>query len=643
MGGAVMETKMNLIESLHVKEDGLIFIDDDRSILITSSAFGTLRRDLIKNIGKERMKGFLIRYGWELGQKDAEKVLKKNQGSVEDKILYGPVLHRMTGQVLVEATKLDVKLVKGKTSVHSVHMEGTWKESYEAEEHLKQFGRSKTPVCFTVVGYASGYLSKICNQTVIFKEITCQAKDHAECKWVAKSLDYWNGEVDDELQFYKELPIVQELEMTFEKLLEEKNNLEKSTIIHEKLTEEILQGNNLESIASVVYDLTATPGIIVNTKHQPLAYTGLSPLELNKVNEEMKTYLKIKQKPINKQNGDMYPLIHKTEHIKLDNHSRLITPIILQEKIVGYCSFIYLDDQAIISNIHKMILERIASVSSLYLLNEKTKFGADRRMMEHLFDEILRDEFQNEEEILRRGSLVHLDLSESYTIVTVKYQYQEKNLKEELAFHEEVLEVTSNYFKDKEENILVGRRLNSIILLVPKKYTKLDGIKNYCEQYLRLLADHFRTVTFLVGISKESDKILEAKNYYNESLIALRMSTVNSRITLFDSLGIVGPLINQNNENEIKNIAGNILGALLADLDSKKIDLLKTLYVFLSKGGNLEQTAADICLSLSGLRYRLLRIEDLLGHDLRNPFTNHHMFLALQSLVLIGELELNDI
>jgi len=232
--GAAMKTKMNLNESLHVKEDGLIFINDDRSILITSSAFGTLRRDLIKNIGKERMKGFLIRYGWELGQKDAEKVLNNNNGSIEDKIKYGPVLHKMTGQVIVEATKLDVKPVKGKVSVHSVHMEGIWKDSYEAEEHLRQFGRAKTPVCYTLVGYGSGYLSKICNQKVIFKEITCQAKGHAECKWVAKSLDYWKEEVDEELQYYKELPIVKELEMTFEKLLEEKDNLEKSTIIHEK-------------------------------------------------------------------------------------------------------------------------------------------------------------------------------------------------------------------------------------------------------------------------------------------------------------------------------------------------------------------------------------------------------------------------
>ena len=97
--------------------------------------------------------------------------------------------------------------------------------------------------------------------------------------------------MDDELQFYQESPIVKELEMTYEKLLEEKRNLEQSTIIHEKLTEELLKGNNLESIAEVIYKETDTPGIITDEKHHPLVYTGISSSQFNKVHDEFKAYL----------------------------------------------------------------------------------------------------------------------------------------------------------------------------------------------------------------------------------------------------------------------------------------------------------------------------------------------------------------
>ena len=74
------------------------------------------------------------------------------------------------------------------------------------------------------------------------------------------------------------------------------------------------------------------------------------------------------------------------------------------------------------SRIHEMIVERFALVSSHFLLNEVMKFETEQRMMGTFFDEILRGEYQDEEEILRRGSFIHLDLSEPYRIAMVKYQ-----------------------------------------------------------------------------------------------------------------------------------------------------------------------------------------------------------------------------
>lgn len=613
-------------------------MDDDRSILISISAFGTLRKNLIENIGNERMKGFLIRHGWELGQEDAKKVLKKKLNTIKDVIEYGPILHRIRGNAEIEVVHLEMKSVNEKISVH---MEGVWRGSYEAEEHLRQFGVSNTSVCYTLIGYASGYLSKICNQMVIFKELSCQAEGHSECKWVGKSIDLWNGEVDEELQFYQESPIVKELELTYEKLLEEKANLEKSTIIHKKLTEELLQGNNLSSIVEVVYKETDTPGIITDDRHNPLAYIGITPLQLNEVNEEFKSYLQREQVLKNGQTKQVFQEIYETKCIRLDRHNRLITPIYLQNKIKGYCSFIYLDGQVNHSKIHKMILERIALVSSHFLLNEVTKFETEQRMMGDFFNEILRGECLEEEEILRRASFMQLDLSEPYRIVMIKYQVQENNLKKELMFHEEMVKATSGYFKNKKGNILVGHRTKSAILLIPNSYIEQEGMNRYLKDFLYFLSENFPGFVFFAGVSKESDRIGKANDCYNEAYTALRMATMKNKIMLFDSLGMVGPLINQNNKKEIKQIARNILGALIDNLDHKKLDLIKTLYIFLANGGNLEQTACDNVLSLSGLRYRISKIEDLLKHNLRDPFYNYQLYLALQSLILIGELDLN--
>ncbi|MGE7587660.1 XylR N-terminal domain-containing protein [Peribacillus sp. NPDC101480] len=69
---------------LNLKNDeGEIHLNDERMILTSSSIFGTLRKDLIENIGFERMKSFLIRYGWNIGVNDAKKGFVNGKGNTE--------------------------------------------------------------------------------------------------------------------------------------------------------------------------------------------------------------------------------------------------------------------------------------------------------------------------------------------------------------------------------------------------------------------------------------------------------------------------------------------------------------------------------------------------------------------------------
>jgi PucR family transcriptional regulator, purine catabolism regulatory protein len=98
-------------------------------------------------------------------------------------------------------------------------------------------------------------------------------------------------------------------------------------------------------------------------------------------------------------------------------------------------------------------------------------------------------------------------------------------------------------------------------------------------------------------------------------------------------------LINEKNEQEVKKMAKACLGNLKLD-DPKNIEFLRTLYIFLVNGGNLEQTAADLALSISGLRYRVSKIESIIQQELRNPMIHHQLLLSIQSLMMIGEIDI---
>ncbi|MGM7634386.1 helix-turn-helix domain-containing protein [Bacillus sp. Hm123] len=63
------------------------------------------------------------------------------------------------------------------------------------------------------------------------------------------------------------------------------------------------------------------------------------------------------------------------------------------------------------------------------------------------------------------------------------------------------------------------------------------------------------------------------------------------------------------------------------------------MYIFLLNGGNLEATADELALSVSGLRYRMSKIDQMLDVSLRDAEATFQLLLSLKSLKSIGKLD----
>lgn len=54
-----MIVEKTILEKLKLKlKNDLLYMGENRSIIVTTKSFSSLRKDLIRNIGLERMKGF---------------------------------------------------------------------------------------------------------------------------------------------------------------------------------------------------------------------------------------------------------------------------------------------------------------------------------------------------------------------------------------------------------------------------------------------------------------------------------------------------------------------------------------------------------------------------------------------------------
>ena len=51
--------------------------------------------------------------------------------------------------------------------------EVVWHDSYVAEQHVHHYGKTSAPVCWSLVGYASGFVSACLGKEIYFRETSC--------------------------------------------------------------------------------------------------------------------------------------------------------------------------------------------------------------------------------------------------------------------------------------------------------------------------------------------------------------------------------------------------------------------------------------------------------------------------------------
>ncbi len=177
-------------------EEGHIWLDDQRMLLMHSSALGVFRRELIEGLGEETARGLITRIGYNSGTRDAEMVrnLKRDQESIEG-IYIGAQLHMLEGAVKVQPVAAEIDVGRG-----HFYGEFMWIGSAEGEEHVKLYGIGSEPACWMQIGYASGFASAFMGRPVLFREMECCAQGAAHCHIIGKPVDDW-VDADHELRF----------------------------------------------------------------------------------------------------------------------------------------------------------------------------------------------------------------------------------------------------------------------------------------------------------------------------------------------------------------------------------------------------------------------------------------------------------
>jgi len=170
---------------------GHIWLDEERMLLLHARALGALRKELFDSLGVERTRGLLVRMGYASGMRDGAYAVKRRRAGMQtnEAFLLGPKLHAVEGVVQVEPIELSIDLAR-----NHFYGEFLWRNSWECEADVQEYGHGEDPACWTQIGYASGYSSAFMGTPIVYKEIECRAQGDTHCRIVGQPADAWQDE-----------------------------------------------------------------------------------------------------------------------------------------------------------------------------------------------------------------------------------------------------------------------------------------------------------------------------------------------------------------------------------------------------------------------------------------------------------------
>jgi two-component system, NtrC family, response regulator HydG len=178
---------------------GRLNLKERRVVLHDVHAFAQFRRDLLDMVGINHARRILTRYGYFWGQADAAAMKRLFAwDTLEELLKAGPRMHMLQGVNRPFIRKLEVDEAGGR-----LLMDLVWHDSGEAEEHLMELGPSTHPVCWILVGYASGYCSFCLGRNVYFIEDRCKAKGDRICTAIGRDEMSWGEELKPHRAFFQ--------------------------------------------------------------------------------------------------------------------------------------------------------------------------------------------------------------------------------------------------------------------------------------------------------------------------------------------------------------------------------------------------------------------------------------------------------
>jgi purine catabolism regulator len=422
-------------------------------------------------------------------------------------------------------------------------------------------------------------------------------------------------------------------------------DLRRSIEIHRQFTDLALNGQGLEAIVTTLGELVESsisledasfhllashvvPGVTDRHRQQTLAHHG-TPLKAQQTVKAMLQEVVEGRKP---RKVPPIPEAGMTAH-------RIIAPILAGRENLGYLSIIEHPQHQ--EQLAMMAIEHAATVIALEMIKQREVAEAEDRVRGELVDDLLNGTFGDEANVKRRARHLKYDLSVPHLLLVVDVDHFRRFIRERryeegrvITLKHQLFQVVTAAVSRQHHRHLASAHSDSIIVLVPQPADRqnADG-EALANRIRKAVADSELGLTVSVAIGRLCAKPDDFKPAYTEAQRALDLMVrfgKREQVINYDRLGVYRLLAQIEDRDGLESFAGRMLQPLIDYDKARGTPLLKTLEVYLQRHGNLRQSARDLHIHLNTLHYRLHRISEVIGADLKDADVRLDLLLALR-------------
>lgn len=432
--------------------------------------------------------------------------------------------------------------------------------------------------------------------------VSCRTQPSEEQRFLLRALAQQTGAAVANRRLHEqERHAAAEAAAANSRLQETLDALQHSLQVHARLTQAAASGEGREGIARAVHEVTGYPVAIEDRYGNLRAWAGPNRPDPYPKDPAARRELLLRR------------ALRAGRPIR--EGGRLIAVTQPQQDVLGV--LVLVDPARSAGKRQLMALEHGMTVLAMELARLRSLAESELRVRRDLVEELLAG--TDDDSALRRAQALGYDLERPHRVVVIEGRGQERD-------EEAFLHAVRRAARDEPVGTLLVRRGRQVVVLA-------DAEADW-EHFRRSILHELGGGRCRLGVGDRCATIADFPQSLHQAEVALRVQAAASwgdRATCYVDLGVYQLLAEIQDPGAAERFARRWLKDLLAYDEKRNADLVLTLGRYLECGGNYDDTSAALFIHRSTLKYRLQRIREITGYDLKDPDTRFNLQFAARA------------